>query len=202
MRFNNCHLHHIAFHISSTQRLNRRFLFRHMESQVGEVPANAPTSCPGVGSEDAGKASSCAGCPNQAACASGAAALPLEHRAPEVINSIRKRIGSVKCCLFILAGKGGVGKSSVSVCLARSLATRNRPDGTPLQIGVLDLDLCGPSIPCLMGCLDSQVHQTAQGWSPVFVSDNLALMSLGFLTEPDQAVIWRAPLKIHLSGLY
>uniref|UniRef100_A0A5K3EZF3 Cytosolic Fe-S cluster assembly factor NUBP1 homolog n=1 Tax=Mesocestoides corti TaxID=53468 RepID=A0A5K3EZF3_MESCO len=155
-------------------------------------PDNAPANCPGPKSATAGSASSCAGCPNQALCASGVANLPLEQREPEVVAELRRRLGRVKRCLFVLSGKGGVGKSSVSVCLARALSQRNNCSE---QVGLLDLDLCGPSVPCFMGCLDAEVHQSATGWSPVFVTDNLALMSLGFLTTPDQAIIWRGPRK-------
>nr|VZI08460.1 unnamed protein product [Spirometra erinaceieuropaei] len=164
-----------------------------METQ-NDVPVDAPAACPGTSSDTAGRASACAGCPNQSLCASGAAKLSLEEREPEVVQTIRRRLARVKRCLFVLSGKGGVGKSSVTVCLARGL-TQRQAAARPMQVGVLDLDLCGPSIPCLMGCLDAQVHQSAQGWSPVFVNENLSLMSLGFLTDPDQAIIWRGPRK-------
>lgn len=124
----------------------------------GDVPpTDAPASCPGPQSESAGRAESCAGCPNQALCASGASKLPLEEREPELVLELRRRLGRIKHCLFVLSGKGGVGKSSISVCLARALAQRN--DGE-CQVGLLDLDLCGPSIPCLMGCLDSEVSSS------------------------------------------
>ncbi|KAL5105572.1 Cytosolic Fe-S cluster assembly factor nubp1 [Taenia crassiceps] len=147
---------------------------------------DAPANCPGPQSESAGRNALCAGCPNQSLCASGAAKLSLEEREPEVVTRLRDRLGRVRHCLFVLSGKGGVGKSSVSACLAWALARQNQCHD---QIGLLDLDLCGPSIPCLMGCLDSEVHQSASGWSPVFVADNLALMSVGFLTSPDQALV-------------
>ncbi|VDN99576.1 unnamed protein product [Rodentolepis nana] len=163
-----------------------------MKSNDSSLPDNVPLHCPGPQSASAGKADSCTGCPNQAICASGAAKLSLEEREPEVVAELRKRLGRVKQCIFILSGKGGVGKSSVSVCLAWALSRLNQGHD---QIGLLDLDICGPSIPCLMGCLDSEVHQSAAGWSPVYVTDNLALMSVGFLTSPDQALIWRGPRK-------
>ncbi|CDI96883.1 cytosolic Fe S cluster assembly factor nubp1 [Echinococcus multilocularis] len=156
------------------------------------LPENTPVSCPGPQSESAGRDALCAGCPNQALCASGAAKLSLEEREPEVVAELRKRLGRVRHCLFVLSGKGGVGKSSVSACLAWAFARQNCCRD---QVGLLDLDICGPSIPCLMGCLDSEVHQSASGWSPVFVADNLALMSVGFLISPNQALVWRGPQK-------
>ena len=61
---------------------------------------------------------------------------------------------------------------------------------------MLDIDICGPSQPRMMGTEREQVHQSASGWSPVFVDDNLSLMSIGFLLgHKDEAVIWRGPRK-------
>ncbi|XP_013779481.1 cytosolic Fe-S cluster assembly factor nubp1-like isoform X2 [Limulus polyphemus] len=64
------------------------------------------------------------------------------------------------------------------------------------QVGLLDIDICGPSIPRIMGLEGEQVHQSGSGWSPVFVEENLGVMSVGFLlASPDDAVIWRGPKK-------
>lgn len=93
--------------------------------------------------------------------------------------------------ILVLSGKGGVGKSSFSACLARGLATNDQ-----LQVGLLDIDICGPSIPKLMGLEREQVHQSGSGWSPVYTDDNLGVMSVGFLlASADDAVIWRGPKK-------
>lgn len=48
-----------------------------------------------------------------------------------------------------------------------------------LQVGLLDIDICGPSIPKMLGLEGQEVHQSASGWSPVYVQDNLAVMSIG-----------------------
>ena len=64
------------------------------------------------------------------------------------------------------------------------------------EVGVLDIDLCGPSIPRMMGLVDEQVHKSGSGWSPVYAEDNLAVMSIGFmLPQTDAPVIWRGPRK-------
>uniref|UniRef100_A0A8C9UFV3 NUBP iron-sulfur cluster assembly factor 2, cytosolic n=1 Tax=Serinus canaria TaxID=9135 RepID=A0A8C9UFV3_SERCA len=66
------------------------------------------------------------------------------------------------------------------------------------QVGILDVDLCGPSIPRMLRVQDSAVHQCDSGWVPVFVGQDkaIALMSIGFLLErPDDAVVWRGPKK-------
>ncbi|RVE41096.1 hypothetical protein evm_014255 [Chilo suppressalis] len=86
------------------------------------VPENAPQHCPGTGSEDAGKASACAGCPNQNICASGAPNMP-----DPAIEIIKNRLSGVKHKILILSGKGGVGKSTVTSILAHALADEN-PD--------------------------------------------------------------------------
>jgi Mrp family chromosome partitioning ATPase len=60
----------------------------------------------------------------------------------------------------------------------------------------MDIDVCGPSIPKIMGLEGEQIHQSLSGWSPVYVQDNLGVMSIGFmLPDPDDAVIWRGPKK-------
>lgn len=60
----------------------------------------------------------------------------------------------------------------------------------------MDIDLCGPSIPRMFGLHGNEVHQSNEGWQPVYVDDNLGVMSIGFLLgNQDDAVIWRGPRK-------
>ena len=66
------------------------------------------------------------------------------------------------------------------------------------QVGILDVDLCGPSIPRMLGVGRPDVHQCDSGWVPVYTDaqKSLALMSIGFLLDdPDEAVVWRGPKK-------
>jgi len=150
-----------------------------------DVPLDAPEHCPGTSSASAGAASSCAGCPNQAACASGEAAKP----DPD-LPLIRARLAGVRRKVLVLSGKGGVGKSSVTALLGQTLVA------TGAQVGLMDADICGPSLPILLGVGQEQVHQSADGWSPVFVDEGLSVMSAAFLVgSPDAAVIWRGPKK-------
>lgn len=153
---------------------------------MSTVPENAPEHCPGTESEDAGKASACQGCPNQSECASS---LP---KGPDpAVEEVRLRMASVKHKILVVSGKGGVGKSTFTAQLAYGLASDENQ-----QVAVLDVDICGPSIPKLMGLEGEQVHQSGSGWSPVYVEDNLGVMSVGFLlASPDDAVIWRGPKK-------
>ena len=100
------------------------------------------------------------------------------------------KLSQVKHKILVLSGKGGVGKSTVSAQLAFALANQGK------QVGLLDIDICGPSIPTMLGLVGQEVHQSASGWSPVYVEDNLGVMSIGFmLPTTDDAVIWRGPRK-------
>lgn len=98
----------------------------------------------------------------------------------------------------VLSGKGGVGKSSITTQLALSLSLAGH------SVGVLDIDLTGPSIPRLFGIESSKVTQAPGGWLPVPVHaanpaagvGSLSCMSLGFLLrERGDAVVWRGPKK-------
>ena len=149
------------------------------------VPQGANEGCPGVEAEGAGKAASCEGCPNQSACASGAA-----REVDPVVELIAERLAGVKHIVLVLSGKGGVGKSTFAAQLAFSLVASGR------TVGLLDVDICGPSVPRMMGLVGAQVHQSASGWSPVWVDEGFGVMSVGFmLPEEDDAIIWRGPRK-------
>lgn len=64
------------------------------------------------------------------------------------------------------------------------------------QVGVCDIDICGPSIPRMMGAENQSIHSSSSGWSPVYVADNLGVMSIQFmLPGQDDAIIWRGPKK-------
>jgi ATP-binding protein involved in chromosome partitioning len=94
--------------------------------------------------------------------------------------------------LMILSGKGGVGKSTVAVNLAAALAASDR------QVGLLDIDLHGPSVPTLLKLEGSVVSGTSErGIIPVRYNDNLKVLSIEFVVgdHADEAVIWRGPMK-------
>jgi len=98
----------------------------------------------------------------------------------------------VKHKILVVSGKGGVGKSTLTAQLAQVLAGGN-PD---LTVGVMDTDICGPSIPKMLGVENETVHVSGEGWEPVWAGENLAVMSIQFmLPNRDDAVIWRGPKK-------
>jgi ATP-binding protein involved in chromosome partitioning len=92
----------------------------------------------------------------------------------------------VKHCIAIASGKGGVGKSTVTVNLAVALAQQGA------KVGILDADVYGPSIPMMMGCSDRPF--TNEGKIVPLERFGVKLMSLGFLLEEGQAVLWRGPM--------
>lgn len=150
-----------------------------------DVPRSAPEHCPGTRSEQAGRASSCAGCPNQTACAEA-------PKGPDPdISSIAANLAGVHQRILVLSGKGGVGKSTVASQLALMLASDpNR------SIGLLDVDICGPSQPRMMGVDGESLHGSRHGLTPVYAgpNGNIAVASVGFLLD-EEAVIWRGPKK-------
>ncbi|KAK1267983.1 Cytosolic Fe-S cluster assembly factor NBP35 [Acorus gramineus] len=140
--------------------------------------------CPGTESESAGKSDACKGCPNQDVCATAP-----KGPDPDLV-AIAERMANVKHKILILSGKGGVGKSTFSAQLSFALS------GQDHQVGLLDVDICGPSIPKMLGLEGQDLHQSNLGWSPIYVESNLGVMSIGFmLPHPDEAVIWRGPRK-------
>ena len=92
----------------------------------------------------------------------------------------------VKSIVAVASGKGGVGKSTVSVNLAVALAD------TGAQVGLLDADIYGPSIPTMMGVKD-QPGVIGQKILPM-ISHDIKMMSIGFLIPEDQSVTWRGPM--------
>ncbi|KAF4126606.1 Chromosome partitioning ATPase, Mrp family, contains Fe-S cluster [Geosmithia morbida] len=160
-------------------------VFKNPLKQKPDLVAPEPEHCPGPESQQAGKADSCAGCPNQAVCASA-------PKGPDPdIPAVSARLADVKHKILVLSGKGGVGKSTFTSLLAHAFATN--PDS---NVGIMDTDICGPSIPKMMGVEDETIHVSGTGWSPVWVMDNLGVMSIQFmLPNRDDAVIWRGPKK-------
>ena len=153
--------------------------------QKPNLIAPEPEHCPGPESERAGTADSCAGCPNQKICASAP-----KGPDPE-IPLISARLEGIRHKILVLSGKGGVGKSTFTSLLAHAFATNE--DTT---VGIMDTDICGPSIPKMMGVEGETIHVSGAGWSPVWVMDNLGVMSIQFmLPNKDDAIIWRGPKK-------
>jgi ATP-binding protein involved in chromosome partitioning len=92
----------------------------------------------------------------------------------------------VKNIIAVASGKGGVGKSTTAVNLALALAAEGA------SVGLLDADIYGPSQPMMMGIEGRPSRPTARPWSRW--SHGVQVMSIGFLVDKDQAMIWRGPM--------
>ena len=107
----------------------------------------------------------------------------------------RQSVGEVKNIIAISSGKGGVGKSTVAVNVAVALAKAGA------KVGLLDADIYGPNAPTMLGLAEAKVtvQQGPQGdiLEPVF-NHGVKMVSMGFLINPDQPVIWRGPM---LNGI-
>lgn len=106
---------------------------------------------------------------------------------------LKKNISKIKHKLVVLSGKGGVGKSTIAANLAYGLALQGK------RVGLLDVDVHGPSIPRLLSLKNTLPHVEKDYMEPVFYNKNFKIMSLGFLLPSDkEAVIWRGPVKMGL----
>ncbi len=107
---------------------------------------------------------------------------------------LRKRFSRIKHKIIVMSGKGGVGKSTVAVNLAVGLAQKGK------KVGLLDIDIHGPSIPKLLHLDKKSLGANLKGEiMPVEYDVNLKVISVAFmLPKQNDAVIWRGPLKTSL----
>lgn len=123
-----------------------------------------------------------------------AATFPGTQVVVEIVDHQRPpaRVGQValraKSVILVGSGKGGVGKSTVATSLALTL---RRLGAT---VGLLDADVYGPSVPQLLGLSGRPAVNADKKIEPILLQDNFPVMSMGFLIERDQAVIWRGPM--------
>lgn len=105
-------------------------------------------------------------------------------------SSKKKNIeNNIKNVIGIMSGKGGVGKSTVTVLIARELSKRG------YKVGIMDADITGPSIPRLMGLSKEKAYGTPEEIFPVVSDDNIKVISLNLLNRSeDEPVIWRGPI--------
>lgn len=99
----------------------------------------------------------------------------------------QSRIPGIKCILAVASGKGGVGKSTVSVNLACGFSQLGK------RVGLLDCDIYGPTIPLMMGINQRPSLTGEQKIAPI-VNHGVSLMSIGFLLDTNSPVIWRGPM--------
>ena len=108
--------------------------------------------------------------------------------APSTPNSLK----NVKNIIAIASGKGGVGKSTVTVCIAEAFVKAGA------KVGILDIDVYGPSIPNMVGLGDHQMGGSQQGVLEPVEAHGMKIMSMGFLANKDTPVVWRGPIASQL----
>ena len=107
-------------------------------------------------------------------------------------RALQSRMCRIKHKVIVLSGKGGVGKSTVAVNIAVALSLSGR------RVGLLDVDIHGPSVPTMLGLEGAMLQGSADALLPVDM-EGLKVMSIGFLLRsPDDAVIWRGPMKMNV----
>ena len=105
-------------------------------------------------------------------------------------QNLKEKMGKIKHKIAIISGKGGVGKSTVTVNLATAFAMQGK------RVGVLDADIHGPSVPRLLGLEGKQVKTVAAGVLPVDGPLGMKVMSIDFFLPEQAPTIWRGPLKM------
>lgn len=122
--------------------------------------------------------SNCDSCPSKGKCS--------DKENCEIQNN---PLNKIKHVIGVVSGKGGVGKSSISVLLAKRL----REDG--FKVGILDADITGPSIPKLLNLKDKNAYGNGKDIFPVETEDGIKVMSLNLLVDDEETpVIWRGPV--------
>jgi ATP-binding protein involved in chromosome partitioning len=131
------------------------------------------------GSNESGCDGSCDSCAERGTCTD-----------PKAQDKTPARMGRIKHKIVVGSGKGGVGKSTVTVNLAVALKRRG------YDVGILDADITGPNIPKLMGIEDQHLTSGPEGIEPADAG-GIKIVSMALLLESqDSAVVWRGPMKM------
>ncbi|MAZ31672.1 MAG: hypothetical protein CMO06_00740 [Thalassospira sp.] len=116
---------------------------------------------------------------------------PQAGQRPQGASQKPLELPTVRSIITVASGKGGVGKSTTSVNLALSLAAKG------LKVGLLDADIYGPSLPRMMGLRDAKpTHSDKEGKMVPPSAFGIRIMSIGFLVDEEQPVIWRGPMAM------
>lgn len=119
------------------------------------------------------------GCSSCSTCASGC----------DCGTTAKKPTNNIKNVIGVMSGKGGVGKSTTTVLLAKTLASKG------YKVGVMDADITGPSIPRLMNLTNERAYGNQNEIYPVTTEDGIKVISLNLMNRSeDEPVVWRGPI--------
>jgi ATP-binding protein involved in chromosome partitioning len=102
----------------------------------------------------------------------------------------------IRTAIAIASGKGGVGKSTVAVNVAVALAQAGA------KVGLMDADVYGPNIPIMMGAVDAHIRPDSSGRLEPVKAHGVKLMSIGFLVNREQPIVWRGPMLHSAIGQF
>ncbi|EDR22432.1 nucleotide-binding protein, putative [Entamoeba dispar SAW760] len=145
-----------------------------------ECPSKS--SCASNTSSQGGCSHNCDSCPSKGKCGGG-------NNGPDIeLEEIIEKLKGIKHKYVILSGKGGVGKSTFATQFSWVLSEDK-------QVGLCDYDICGPSIPQMFGQIGVNVTSGMTGLQPIYITENLCTMSIGYLVTTQTAVVWKGPKK-------
>lgn len=114
-----------------------------------------------------------------------------QNQQQEQEKRLKKNMSQIKNKILVMSGKGGVGKTSVSVNLAFGLAAKG------FKVGLLDTDVHGPNIAKMLGIEGEQLYSTDDGVELPQVNENLKAASIALAgNDQDAPIVWRGPLKM------
>ena len=114
-----------------------------------------------------------------------------QEQEQEQYKRLKESLRNIKYKLLVMSGKGGVGKTTISVNLAYGLAMKG------YNVGILDVDIHGPNIAKMLGIENEKLTVSKNRIEPVKVFNSLKAVSLALTgNKKDQPVIWRGPLKM------
>ncbi|MBC7664886.1 MAG: P-loop NTPase, partial [Caulobacter sp.] len=121
----------------------------------------------------------------------GVSSVAVEVSSKVVAHQVQRGVAllpGVANVIAVSSGKGGVGKSTTAVNLALALSAEGA------RVGLLDADIYGPSLPLMMGILDGRPESEDGKTMKPLENHGVKVMSIGFLVDPEQAVVWRGPM--------
>ena len=136
----------------------------------------------GTGTRSTGEEDS--GC---SSCSSDAAPVDADALFKEQVQATEGRMKHIKHKIAIMSGKGGVGKTTVTVNLAKALSNKGH------SVGILDADVTAPNVAKMMGLENPELYSTPAGLFPP-EKDGIKVISMAFLAPKDEAIIWRGPV--------